>query len=74
LGDGLGDGLGDSPQSRLLQLIRAKPMISIAEMSQHLNISTTAVEKTIKRLKAKGALQRIGSARSGHWRVLENSK
>ena len=66
---GLGDGLGDSPQSRPLQLVRAKPMISITEMSQHLKISTTAVEKTIKRLKTKGMLQRIGSAKSGHWEV-----
>lgn len=39
-------------------------MISISELSQCLKISTTAVEKTRKRLKAKGMLQRIGSATS----------
>jgi len=66
---GLGDGLGDSPQLRLLPLIRYNPVINIADMSQCLKISTTAVEKTLKRLKAKGRLQRIGSARSGHWEV-----
>ncbi len=71
LGDGLGDGLGDSAQSRLLQLIRTKPTISISEMSKQLAISTTAVEKTIKRLKTSGFLERIGSAKSGHWKVTE---
>lgn len=57
---GLGDELGDSPQPRLLQLIRDNPVISMAELSQCLKISTTAVEKTLKRLKVKGRLQRIG--------------
>ncbi len=71
LGNGLGDGLGDSPQARILQLVQGKPTISITELSQQLKISTTAVEKSLKRLKTKGLLQRVGSARSGHWTVLE---
>lgn len=71
LGEGLGEGLGDSPQSRILQLIRGRPTISIIELSRQLEISTTAVEKSLKRLKTKGLLQRVGSARSGHWEVLE---
>ena len=73
LGEGLGEEAGDSAQSRLLQLVRANPAISIAEMSQQLKISTTAVEKTLKRLKAKNVLQRVGSARGGHWEALERS-
>jgi ATP-dependent DNA helicase RecG len=73
LGEGLGEGLGDSAQSRVLQLIRSKRTVSIVEMSQQLKISTTAVEKTLKRLKASGALRRNGSAKSGHWEILDNS-
>lgn len=67
LGAGLGDGLGDSSQSRILRFIKEKPAISISELSKRLKISTTAVEKSLKRLKEKGLLKRIGLPKSGHW-------
>ena len=70
-GDGLGDGLGDDAQSRLLRIIRARPASSITELARQLKISTTAVEKTIKRLKAKGVLKRTGPAKGGHWEILQ---
>ena len=70
-GDGLGDGLGDDAQSRLFRIIRARPTSSITELARQLKISTTAVEKTIKRLKAKGVLKRVGPAKGGHWEVLK---
>lgn len=69
-GDWLGDGLGDSPQSVILRLIKLNPRISITELSKQLEVSTTAVEKSLKRLKAKGLLKRIGLSKSGHWEVL----
>jgi len=71
LGDGSGDGLGDDAQSRLLRIIRARPASSITELARQLKISTTAVEKTIKRLKAKGVLKRTGPAKGGHWEILQ---
>jgi len=69
--NGLGDGLGDSPQSRILRLIKSKSTISIAELSRQLEVSTTAIEKSIKRMKANGRLKRIGSAKGGHWEVIK---
>ncbi|MFZ2961162.1 MAG: ATP-binding protein, partial [Candidatus Ozemobacteraceae bacterium] len=71
LGDRLGDGLGDSPQSRILAHIKAKPTISITELSKLLGVSTTAIEKSLKRLKAKGLLKRVGQPKSGHWEILK---
>jgi len=64
-GDGLGDGLGDDAQSRLLRIIRARPASSITELARQLKISTTAVEKTIKRLKAKGVGNALVQPRAG---------
>ena len=72
--NGLGNGLGDSTPSRLLLLIKTRPTITLVEMSQQLGVSTTAIEKSIKRLKAKGLLQRVGSTRSGHWVVSKELK
>ncbi len=72
--NGLGNGLGDSTPSRLLLLIKTRPTITLVEMSQQLGVSTTAIEKSIKRLKAKGLLQRVGSTRSGNWVVSKELK
>ncbi len=69
LGNGLGDGLGDGPQSRILQLLANNPKMSTAQLSQVLSVSTNAIDKTIKRLKTKGLLRRIGPLNGGHWQV-----
>lgn len=70
LGNGFGERLGESAQTKVLRLISANPTITIVELSKQLGISTTAIEKTLKRLKAREVLRRVGSARSGHWEVL----
>jgi len=38
-----------------------------------LDLSSRAVEKHLASLQAAGRLQRVGSARSGHWQVLDPS-
>jgi predicted HTH transcriptional regulator len=69
LGDGLGDGLGDSAQNRIVNIIMTDRTISISAMSRRLNISTTAIEKTIRRMKIKGVLTRIGPVKGGYWKI-----
>lgn len=70
LGDGLGDGLGESPQAKILALISASPTITTTQLAARLDVSTTAIDKSLKRLKDAGRLQRIGSAKGGHWKVI----
>lgn len=70
LGDRLGDRLGDS-QVKIISLIKNEPKISIPELAEKIKISTTAVEKNIKKLKDKGILKRVGTTKSGYWEVLE---
>ena len=45
--------------------------ISAKELSKIVNISQRKVEENILKLKKKGVLQRIGSPRSGYWKVME---
>ena len=45
--------------------------VGALKVARQLKISTTAVEKTIKRLKAKGVLKRVGPAKGGHWEILQ---
>jgi ATP-dependent DNA helicase RecG len=68
LGDGLGDRLGET-EKKILALIAGDKAISIPAMAEKLGISTTAVENNLKKLKSKGAIARIGSARGGVWRI-----
>jgi ATP-dependent DNA helicase RecG len=52
-----------------LALIAGDKFIAIPVMAEKLGISTTAVEKNLKKLKEKGAIARVGAARGGAWRI-----
>jgi len=45
--------------------------ITTKELSEHIKISTTAVDNNISKLKKKGLLRRVGPAKGGHWEVIE---
>jgi ATP-dependent DNA helicase RecG len=68
LGKKLGDRLGET-EGKILALILGDKFISIPVIAKKLGISTTAVENNLKKLKTKGAIERVGSARGGAWRV-----
>ena len=69
---GLVDELVDS-QQKIIQLIAANPKISKREMSNKIEISSTAIDKNIKSLKDKKIIKRIGSDRSGHWEIIDQT-
>jgi ATP-dependent DNA helicase RecG len=71
LGDRLGERLGEN-QIKMLSLILDNKNITINDMSNMLEISTTGVEKHISKLKKLGLIHRIGSAKGGHWEVVED--
>ncbi|MFH1838260.1 MAG: ATP-binding protein [Candidatus Kuenenbacteria bacterium] len=70
LGDKLGEKLGEN-QIKILALIGNNPKITIIEIANNINISTTAVENNIKKLKEKKIIRRIGSDKGGYWEVLK---
>jgi len=45
--------------------------ITTKELSEHIKISTTAVDNNILKLKQKEILKRIGPAKGGYWKVVE---
>ena len=65
----LGNQLGNTKESILAEM-KANPKISGAQLSEILEISTTAVEKNIKQLREDGLINRIGGTR-GHWEIKE---
>ena len=70
--DRLVDGLVDS-QKKIIRLIISSPKITIAELKQKIGISRTAIDKHIKKLKSIGILERIGTAKSGYWKIKTGS-
>ena len=58
-------------QLKIVLLISEDEKISKNRMSEILNISDTAVDKNILKLKNLGIIKRVGPAKGGHWEVVE---
>jgi predicted HTH transcriptional regulator len=56
---------------KILQLLRENPSLTLREVSEKLGLTQRAVEKQIVKLKNKNRLQRVGSARKGHWKIMD---
>ena len=58
-------------QLRIILLILENEKVSKNKMSEILNISTTAIDKNILKLKNLGIIKRVGPDKGGHWEILE---
>ncbi|MBU1873587.1 winged helix-turn-helix transcriptional regulator, partial [bacterium] len=54
-----------------LNLIEQNNKISRKQLSDILNINPSAIQKHINKLKQKGLLKRVGSAKGGYWEIIE---
>ena len=70
LGVKLGVKLGEN-EIKILELMRDNKYITTEELSEHIKISTTAVDNNISKLKKKGILKRIGPDKGGYWKVVK---
>ena len=64
---------GKKTADRLLEMIRANPKITFAEMVAALGISRSAIQKHIERLKDAQRLRRVGPDKGGYWEVIEKA-
>jgi ATP-dependent DNA helicase RecG len=58
-------------EKKIYDALRNDPKASSKILSTRLSISQDTVKEYLEKLKAKGAIRRIGSARSGHWEVIK---
>ena len=56
-------------RSKIISEVRNNPNITAAQLSVIRGISVTAVQKNIEYLKIIGCIERIGSNKSGYWKV-----
>ena len=61
----------DTINDTVFSLIKQNNKINVTEISERLNISLSTAKRKIKELKAQGIIERIGSNKTGHWRIIE---
>lgn len=55
----------------IVTLLKGDPHITLAELTKLLHIKKSAIGKRISVLKDKGVIERVGSNKSGSWKVLK---
>jgi predicted HTH transcriptional regulator len=61
----------DTVNDTVFSLIKQDNKITANEISEHLKISLSTVRRKIKELKNIGKIERIGSDKTGHWKIIE---
>lgn len=59
----------EKTKEKILELMKQEPSITVKEMAEELHISISGVEYNLKRLRDKGAVERVGAAKGGSWKV-----
>ena len=60
----------DTVNDTVLHFIKQNNQITATEICQKLNISLSTAKRRIKKLKESGKIERIGSDKTGHWRII----
>lgn len=56
-------------EQTVLELISDNPKITKPEMKEKTGLSMSTVERAIKSLKEKGIIERVGSNKTGYWKI-----
>ncbi len=59
----------DTVNDTVFYLIKQNPEITSAQVSERLNVSLSTAKRKIKELKEKGMIERIGSDKTGYWKI-----
>ena len=69
VGNKVGNKVLTDNREKIIVEIRDNPNITRKQLSIILNISTTAIDKNLEYLKQEGYIERIGSKKTGYWKV-----
>lgn len=58
-------------EDKILEYLEQNPKATIRKLADILDLTTRAIEKQIANLKKENRLKRVGSARKGHWEVVD---
>lgn len=60
----------DTVNDTVFSLVKQNKNITATEISERLNISLSTAKRKIKELKEKGIVERIGSDKTGYWKII----
>jgi ATP-dependent DNA helicase RecG len=66
-----GEKTREKTGAKLLDLIRANPEITVAELADAVGLTSKGVEWHVRRMKYEGRLRRVGPDKGGHWEVTD---
>ncbi|MDP8220236.1 MAG: ATP-binding protein [Candidatus Stygibacter frigidus] len=55
----------------IIRILRKNPAMSLKEVAQLVHKSSRTIERTVKKLKKDGKIDRIGPKKGGYWKVIE---
>lgn len=61
----------DTVNDTVFSLIKQDNKITAKEISEHLKMSLSTVRRKIKELRNNKKIERIGSDKAGHWKIIE---
>ena len=59
-----------SENDTVFSLIKQNKNIAATEISEQLNLSLSTVKRKIKELKEQGIIERVGSDKTGYWKII----
>lgn len=65
------DPINDPIKKKILLLLKQSPRSTYDELSQKIGCSTASIKRLIQELKKMGILERVGSNKTGYWKVLD---
>jgi len=76
LGDNVGNKVGNKKllnprRKQILEEIRNNPNVTQAQLSIIIGMGLTAIENNIRFLKENGYIERVGSNKTGYWKIKE---
>ena len=65
---------GERSLEAVFVLIKQNPSTTISDLASEIGVSTRSIEKQIAELKKLKCIQRVGSRKTGYWKVLDDSR
>lgn len=59
-------------EKKLIEILIINPSATVAELTKTLGLGKSTINERITTLKKKGIIERVGSNKSGYWKILKN--
>ncbi|MBO4235069.1 MAG: putative DNA binding domain-containing protein [Firmicutes bacterium] len=72
--DKVGDKMLNTTRQRIMEEIRNNPNITHPQLMMKIGIGKTAIQNNISYLRKNGYIERVGSNKTGYWKIIEETK